>query len=590
MKLNRRLIIRVPKRICLVMLSLMLFWSCFGEAFAKETMKEQPRELVIVLDGSQSMQNADTQLGAAEFICELAASLPTNYRMGLIVYQEEAVVCLPVGSSYDEIHAALSEVKYMRYGNAGMGMAEALKLFQNGQAQKRVVVISDGEIMMKTEEQTKESSDLFTKSVAQAKADGITADVLALGEKIEEGETVYPAAVTTGGTLYELENGENLKDFAGKYLLYELEIPARPIGKMAGTSGELQAELPDCLMERASIILTGVQQNENLTVNCEADRLEVLKGSHYTVIRLEKPRSQKVVIQMQSEMPMEVDAYLTAEYEFTLASSHVYDSDTQQAKVSIGLENAEGRNLVDGHLSADGIAILVNGEESRYEAEDGQIVLSRQVTEDETLELELVFQDNFGIYFGNSVIKEEIIVPVIEEKEPIDWFFWSVIICFVAALLILIIFSGKKGKRTSPRKKMIDDSGTLPAERNFGGNDFYGKILVYVIHNKEDIDFPPESINLFARCNRDVITLEWILDTCNIPLHLRGAEKIIIKPGDDKSIVIKNNGRAAVMKGRELLIKGRSYHLYYHEKVTFIFDQEDTEIEVHYKDLKPNER
>ena len=42
--------------------------------------------------------------------------------------------------------------------------------------------------------------------------------------------------------------------------------------------------------------------------------------------------------------------------------------------------------------------------------------------------------------------------------------------------------------------------------------------------------------------------------------------------------------------GRELMLKGRSYHLYFHEKVTFIFDQEDTEIEVHYKDLKPNER
>ena len=42
--------------------------------------------------------------------------------------------------------------------------------------------------------------------------------------------------------------------------------------------------------------------------------------------------------------------------------------------------------------------------------------------------------------------------------------------------------------------------------------------------------------------------------------------------------------------GRELLIKGHSYHLYYGEKVTFIFDREDTEIEVHYRDLKPDER
>ena len=55
-------------------------------------------------------------------------------------------------------------------------------------------------------------------------------------------------------------------------------------------------------------------------------------------------------------------------------------------------------------------------------------------------------------------------------------------------------------------------------------------------------------------------------------------------------LLIKNSGRVTAMKGRELLEKGHIYHLYYHEKVTFIFDQEDTEIEVHYKDLKPNER
>ena len=87
-----------------------------------------------------------------------------------------------------------------------------------------------------------------------------------------------------------------------------------------------------------------------------------------------------------------------------------------------------------------------------------------------------------------------------------------------------------------------------------------------------------------------MITLEWILDACNLPFDLKGAEKVVIRPGEDKSLLIKNSGRVTAMKGRELLEKGHIYHLYYHEKVTFIFDQEDTEIEVHYKDLKPNER
>lgn len=114
--------------------------------------------------------------------------------------------------------------------------------------------------------------------------------------------------------------------------------------------------------------------------------------------------------------------------------------------------------------------------------------------------------------------------------------------------------------------------------------------MVYVIRSRDGVDYPPESINLFARCNREVISLGWLLDECSLPLNLEGAEKIIIKPGEDRSLAVKNNSRAAALKGRELLQKGRFYHLYYHEKITFIFDQDGTEIEVHYKDLKPNER
>ncbi len=178
-----------------------------------------------------------------------------------------------------------------------------------------------------------------------------------------------------------------------------------------------------------------------------------------------------------------------------------------------------------------------------------------------------------------------------EKEEETDWFFWSVIGLFIIAVagVFGISYKKRKGQQTI-RRQVSDLSSTAQVETAAPKNDFCGKIVVYVIHNKNDIDYPPESINLFARCRRESITLEWILDTCNLPLDLKGAEKIIFKPGADRSLVVKNNSRASVLIGRALLTKGQSYNLYYHEKVTFIFDQEDTEIEVHYKDLKPNER
>lgn len=588
--MNRRTVNGISKRIYLFLMALLVFGAGFSESHAQEAWQAQTKEIVIVLDLSQSMKEVDGQYQTAEFIKELAATLPCTYQIGLIAYQDEIVLSLPIGSSYDDIDAALDQLEYKSYGNAGMGLEAAVDLFKSQQTDKQIIMISDGEIMMKTEELTKGSADLFAKATEKAKTEGIAINVLALGKQIEEGETIYSAASVTNGALYELENGESLRDFADEYAFKKMEVNARPIGKIDGGSGELQVRLPDCLMKKTKIILTGSQQNENLTVNCEADKLNILKGKHYTVIELENPISEEVTIQMSSEDVMNVTAYLMAEYEFDVSVSSTFDVNTQQSEIAIDLENSEGKNLLSGHLADGSLLILIDGEESQYRINNGEVFLYRQTPENEVVEIKLVFQDNFGVYLGENIINEEIILPEIEDSGPeIDWFFWGVIALFVAALILIFIYSKRKGKKTPARNRVIDDSRILPDDK-LRKNDFYGKVQVYVIHNREGIDYPPESINLFARCNREVITLEWILDTCNLPLNLKGADKIVIKPGEDKSLIIKNSGRVTAMKGRELLEKGHAYHLYYHEKVTFIFDQEDTEIEVHYKDLKPNEK
>lgn len=589
MKLNRKLIIQI-KRTSLFLLAFFLFMTASISSYAQDSPAEPITEFVFVLDCSQSMQEVDGEYASMEFIREFAASAPYNCRVGLAAYHNEVAASLPAGSSYEEIVDALSQLEYRYYGNAGTGMQEAVRLFQNKEANKKIILISDGEIVMKTQEQTAESAGIYGQEISEAAKAGIAIDILALGSRIEEGETVYQAAQATGGTCYELEDGEALLEFLDEYMLQELKMPGRLAGKINGNGGEIKINLPDCLMKEAKIILSGRQQNDNLTVNCEAGKIDILKGKHYTVIELQEPHSEEVIIQMTSEEDMEVAAYFAAKYEFLTSVSNTYNVDSQQGEISIGIENTEGRNLLEGHLAEGGLSILLNGEKCSWQLEDGMLVVSKEALQSEEIELELLFDDDFSIYSGEKMITEKIEVPRIEEPEPqIDWFFWIVILIF-AVMLIIIFLTARQKKERHKSVKVIDESRIYPGESSSKGNDFCGKIMIYVIHNKEDIDYPPESINLFARCNREVISLEWLLDECNLPLNLKGAEKIIIRPGEDRSLAVKNNSKAAALKGRELLAKGRFYHLYYHEKITFIFDLEDTEIEVHYKDLKPNER
>lgn len=558
---------------------------------AKENVEETDTEVVIVLDCSQSMENVDKFYEIPDLIKGIIAAVPENYEIGIVAYNNDICFSLPFGSRYNEAEQEFINIKYGNYGNAGAGLAEAVNFFGNEQTEKRILMISDGEIMMKTAEQTEEAAELFEQSVEKAKDNGISIDILALGQRIEEGKTIYSAAEDTSGRLYEVIDSGELTGFIEQYLINDLKIKKTNIGTLNGTSGELLFHLPDCFMDEAKIILLGKQSNENITVNCKASSIKVYKGKSYTVVEICKPESEEVKIQMASEEQMAINAYLTAEYNFTLTAEHDYEPETGMTSIYLSLQNPEGSNLLDGHMNDSRLEIEMDEVEKEYRIIDGKIFLEEYIEEDTTISLKVIPDELYGNYYGIGEIKEQIEIPIIEEPEPqIDWFFWSVIVLFVAALALIFIISRKRNNKGSIKRKMIDESMVLSDESRPQKNDFYGKLQVYVIHNREDIDYPPESINLFARCNREVITLEWILDTCNLPLNLKGADKVVIKPGADKSLIIKNSGKVTAMKGRELLERGHSYHLYYHEKVTFIFDQEDTEIEVHYKDLKPNER
>lgn len=572
-------------------LMLVLFISTGSISIAYEAKPESGKELVIVTDCSQSMQDTDKEYIVFDFIKSLYAVLPRDYQIGMIAFNNEICAEVPLGSSYAEAAECLQELSYSRYGNAGAGLAEAVAMFGPDASERRILLISDGEIMMKTAEDTQSAALQFEQAVKDAQDKGILIDVIALGTRIEEGAVVYSAAEPTGGRLYELSDGGALGDFAESLLFEQWKLNAVYAGQIGGMGGELSVRLPDCLMSRARIVLAGSQQNENMTLNCEADRVYVSKGINYTVIDLFHPVSDEVKIQMSADSPMDVRAYLTAEYDFIFNADYTYIPEEKTADFRLELTNEDGQNMLDGHLIDNGLQIFLDGEEQVCRIIDGALCMSKEYEHDAEAELRVVFDGTYGNYYGDPDESVKIKVPAVEKEQPaVDWFFWLTLLGFAISLSVLFFAACIRGKKNYGRHRVIDEERILPEEQKTRQSEWGGKLQVYVIRNKEGIDYPPESINLFARCSRDLITLEWILDTCNLPLMLAGAEKILLRPGDDRSLVIRNNSRASVLMGRELLVKGRPYHLYHGEKVTFIFDREDAEIEVHYRDLRPNER
>ena len=113
---------------------------------------------------------------------------------------------------------------------------------------------------------------------------------------------------------------------------------------------------------------------------------------------------------------------------------------------------------------------------------------------------------------------------------------------------------------------------------------------MYVVRTRDGRDIPPQTYRLFGRGDGR-LTLDRILTDCGIRFGKIGAEDIILYPGPDHNMILMDQSeRCTVMRGSEIMKKGMGYPVSYHEKVTVTFEDEMTEMEIHYKNLKPSER
>ncbi len=83
-------------------LMLVLFISTGSIFIAYEAEPESGKELVIVTDCSQSMQDTDKEYIVFDFIKSLYAVLPRDYQIGMIAFNNEICAEVPLGSSYAE--------------------------------------------------------------------------------------------------------------------------------------------------------------------------------------------------------------------------------------------------------------------------------------------------------------------------------------------------------------------------------------------------------------------------------------------------------------------------------------------------------
>ena len=318
------------------------------------------------------------------------------------------------------------------------------------------------------------------------------------------------------------------------------------------------------------------------------DSVNMLQGNKFAVAELENPLERQITMDYSLENRGNVHTYLIKEYFLKADMEKSYTSEEGVFTLKVNVVNHQEKPVLDSETLKDSISVLINGKEASYRVENGTAMVPYQTDETAKVNVEIAIQPSENVvHYIKTADTVELTVPVVEE-EPDYTVLWIVIISLCAVVLLLsVLYERKK------QKKNDGETGSIIIEKSeppvLPKYDFSGQLAVYLLKGEQEDDVAPCSIKLFGK-SRKSISFDWIKDRCGIDYKLSDADKIRFTGGKDHALCFKNSGYATIVKENQILKRERKYSLYYGEKILLIFNNGGTEIELHYKNMKPSER
>lgn len=582
------------------------FYKFFTARSKSDRAGNRKKSVIFLLDASGSMVDNDPNRLAIDSIAQLIYSLPSNYQIGFVAYNNELVANQkPIESDErSSIMKVAENVKYVGYSNAGEGLLQAVKLLEEENTkEKTIIILSDGEILMRNEEETKESKTIFQEAVEQAKNMGVKIHVIGLGEEMEDIEnTIFSASEVTDGERYYVPYAVDIQKVIDAILDKKLQIKRNTaaILEVGEITQEVKINLPSSYADKVRILLTSGAEIKNLKTDFTAESAKQFNGERYSLIEMKKPTNVQVNLSFQGKTGNQVKIDVITEYQLSPKIEVEYidkepeDSSASHyertAKLTATFYDAVNSNiqlLTEDIFNYIDIPMTVNGEQKIVSLLNGKLEWEYSVTED--IELEISFDYSnlpTNILSGDSMKKSlerpALLPPPLPEPDytPI----------YIAVGIGVLFFIGVIGfivwKIRHKPIALPEPEDMPPPPSKFS---YTGKVNIYITKTASEYDIPPLSFNLFRLSPNRVISLADILEECNVEERLEGASKIFFKSGANKNLVLTNNSDCTIMKNREILMKNRSYSLALDSKIDITFEDEISELTLQYKDLKPSE-
>lgn len=565
------------------------------------------KAVIFTLDASNSMNGNDRNRLAIDSIAQLIYSLPSNYYVGVVAYNTDVIAAAGMADSgsRDSIMAAADSVRYIGYTNAGAGLTKAMELLDGiDAAEKTVVMLSDGEIIMQDDTATALSSSQFQAAVTQAKENHVVIHVIGLGADMENKEnTIFSASAETGGSNYHAPKAEDIQQAVDSILLDQLHIKktTAAIVDADGGTETLDINIPTSNTTNARILFISDNPIQNLNADFNAGNVRQVSGAHYTLLELNHPSAEKVHVSFQGNAGSQVKVDVITEYHITMIPQVAYEDvepaeedathyeRTAQINVSFyDVENPERQVLTDSAFEGKSLSGTIDGQEWSGSLKSGTVSLPSQsgIAENQTAEIVVAF-DNLET---NIIVQQPLTVSLEgapelpAPPEPPDYRPYIIIggVVLLGIVVGVVLWINSKRKY---RPVPIPESAPPPPASKY---DYTGRLSIYITKTRSGYDIPPLTYNLFRLPGSKVLSLQEVLDSCNVEERFEGADQIFFRPGAGRCLILTNSSDCTLMQNREILIKNRSYQIELNSKVDITFEDEISELALQYKDVKPS--
>lgn len=545
------------------------------------------------------MKTNDPNRYAIDGITQLIYTLPTNYEVGFVAYNTE--VCagqhLLDNDQRGKIMELANGIQYSGYSNAGAGPKQAVAFLEESPAvEKTIVMLSDGEFLMASEELTRQSQESYQRAIETAKENGIRIQVIGRGEEMEDTDnSIFQAAAHTGGGTWYTPQALEIQTAIDSILNDRLQVRqmTAAIIDADGSLEDVTIKLPFSHASKVRVLLTSNSAIKNLKTNFKAQKASQINGERYSLIEVDRPQGDQLEISFMGTAGNQVRIALIPEYRVASRAEVSYEDQLpadegavdydRTAAITYTFYDADNDNIrlwMEEYFQ-HGRIILQTGEEQEEAAlADGQLASKKAVTADTLLEVDFdCLALPVNVLAITPVIVELEGPPSLPEEPP--YVLYGIIAAAIVGIAAVVLY-----RRNKPRPQSLPENDSRPAP---GKASYVGKINLYITRTPSGQDIRPLSYDLFRLPSTKVISLAELLESCGIKENFEGAERIYINSGQGRSIILTNQSDCCIMKSGEILMKQKSYQLFEEAKVDITFEDENSELTFQYKGLKPSQ-